>query len=132
MREISFSIDIGAPVSRVWEALVDPEQIPRWSYPQRVEECGESDRRWISEVGSVDLMEILEVDPERRLVCRWTSEEWEPTELEYRLEQAEGRTRLSFTNRGYLEGPPWDRLYSDSYRGWLGFHLELKRMIEDS
>lgn len=134
-REIAFAVSIKASPREVWNALVDPMEIPKWHNYEHVEldALNAGGRfRFLSGGEPEDLGEILEVESERKLIYRWTSSEPEPTKVEYELRPTSEGTLLRFRNTGFENGASWDQIYEADFRGWVDITLKLKRIVEDS
>ncbi len=132
-RTIAFSVDIAAPAARVWSALTDPAQIPRWSYMNRCEldslAVGGT-YRFVDPPGPDDSAEIMVLEPNRRLVYRWRSSEPAPTIMEYLLDDHGDYTTLTVRNFPFKQGSDWDRFYEQNFKGWLDFTMQLKSLVE--
>jgi uncharacterized protein YndB with AHSA1/START domain len=133
------SVEIAAPIERVFRALTTDEITQWWGSPEmyRTTEYTADLRpggRWRA-VGvgadgrsfSVD-GEFREVDPPRKLVQTWRPG-WEgghETTITYRLEPIEGGTRVIVRHEGFADrvescrshGEGWERVL-----GWLAAHL---------
>jgi len=78
--------------SKLWEALTEPQFTRRYWFGMTFQCSREKGSSWhiVGPAGAVyDRGEILEIDPQRRLVIHWTNE-WKP-EL-----KAEGPSRCTF------------------------------------
>ena len=135
-RDLCFEIVFRATPDRVWRELTDPAAIPEWwegVTEVHLDRLGAGGRyRFRFANGTEDTGDVLEVEVGRRLVYRWTSSEPGPTVVEYALEPEEGcrATRVHFANRGFGEGPCWDRAHDEDFRGWLGMFLGIRRRLE--
>lgn len=121
-------IHIGAAPERVFNALVDPSQVPQWWGQKQVYRCTEfkADLRvggaWRSsgigaDGGPFEVNgKFLEIDPPRVLAYTWISSWTGPIRTTVRWEitpQAEG-TRVVVTHSGLAQCPE----LAQSYRGW--------------
>ena len=133
---IYFELDIAAPPREVWNVLTDAGQIPRWWEGVHAVSLTQPKPGGIYSLdygkGDPDRCEILESEPGKLLRYKWTSNEPEPTIVEYRLEVADGGTRLCFTNAGLKTGPRWDKFYHANFTGWLEMMLGVRRMLESA
>lgn len=130
------TVDIAAPIERVFKAISDPNEIPRWwgsAELYRVEECTSDFRqggKWVSRGHGADGTpfsvegEYLEIDPPRKLVQTWKAE-WDGnnvTTIAYRLETLGAGTRVTVKHSGFADrydscrshGNGWERVL-----GWL-------------
>ena len=134
-RELMFSVDINARPEEVWRKLTDPLEIPKWSYMERCElselRVGGT-YRFIDPPGPDDIGQIVELEPNRRLVYEWTSSEPEPTYMDYLLEDRGGCTRLTVRNSPFKKGAQWDKFYEQNFKGWLDFTMQLKALVEEN
>jgi uncharacterized protein YndB with AHSA1/START domain len=121
-------IDIAAPPERVFQALVDPQQVLQWWGREGVYQCTEfaADVRvggnWRSsgvgpDGGRFEVTgEYLEVDPPHRLVHSWVAS-WTAdakTTVDWELESTRGGTLLRLRHTGLAAHPG----IGESYRGW--------------
>jgi uncharacterized protein YndB with AHSA1/START domain len=114
---------------RVWRALVDPEELALWLMPNDfVPEVG---RRFTMDggepVGRIQ-GEVLEVEPERRLSCRWTGKLGD-TVVTFELTPTAAGTLLRLEHSGWSDQ---DKPYRDLYAGgWTGkLSDRLRRVLE--
>jgi len=126
--EIVSEIQIAAPAERVFQALVDPNQVVKWWGQTGIYRCTEfqSDLRpggkWKSagkdgegrrfEIGG----EYLEIDPPRLLVQSWVAT-WTgdaKTMVRWELEAAKQGTLVRIRHSGFAAYPE----LAKSYRGW--------------
>lgn len=133
------TVEIAAPVERVFRALTDPEEVVRWWGSPELYRTTE----WISELrrggrcrargemvggGTFTVEgEYLEVDPPHKLVQTWTPD-WDAdhtTTLRYRLDPIPDGTRITLRHEGFAGMPEscgdhalgWERVL-----GWLNAH----------
>jgi uncharacterized protein YndB with AHSA1/START domain/uncharacterized protein YciI len=134
------TVDIAAPVERVFQALTSSEDVVRWWGSQDTYRTTE----WIAEVrtggrwqakgvsadGSTFTVggEYLEVDAPRRLVQTWKPS-WDPgpaTTLTYRLEGIDGGTRLHLRHEGFGDRAEACQQHTEGWElvfGWLRRHF---------
>jgi uncharacterized protein YndB with AHSA1/START domain len=121
-------IDIAAPPERVFESLVDPQQVLQWWGQAGMYRCTEfkADLRpggeWLSTGPGPDgsnfkvTGEYLEIDPPRLLAYTWVAS-WTgnaKTTVRWELEPTESGTRIRLLHRGLAADPK----LAESYRGW--------------
>jgi uncharacterized protein YndB with AHSA1/START domain len=134
------TVEIAAPVERVFRALTDPKELAQWwGSPDtyRTEEWTHDFRvggRWRATGRGADghaFMvegEFLEIDPPHKLVQTWKPE-WEGghvTTITYRLDPIASGTRVTVRHTGFGErkescqnhGRGWERVL-----GWLDAHV---------
>jgi uncharacterized protein YndB with AHSA1/START domain len=134
-------VEIAVAPERVFRALTDPQEVPRWwgSPDQyRVTEYQADLRvggRWKSVGRSADgstfavTGEFLEIDPPRRLVHTWIAD-WDggaTTTIRYQLESIPEGTRVTVRHEGFADraascqghAEGWERVL-----GWLAGHLQ--------
>jgi uncharacterized protein YndB with AHSA1/START domain len=135
------TVTIAASPERIFHALTDPRELPRWwgaddlyrttSHSADLRTGG----AWRSEGKGADGKpfavggEYLEIEPPHRLVMTWKPE-WDGgnvTTVTYLLEPVEGGTRLTLRHDGFgaraescrSHGNGWPRVF-----GWLKAHFE--------
>jgi uncharacterized protein YndB with AHSA1/START domain len=118
------AIDIAAAPSRVFAALTEADQVRKWcaGEPEIEAEIGGKYSFGWEHGGPV---KILELEPDRRLSYSWEEPTAPGTVVTWELEGSQGRTRLTVVHSGFGD------LRADGYSaGWLGFMMEMQRMIE--
>jgi uncharacterized protein YndB with AHSA1/START domain len=134
------SVEIAAPIERVFRAITSDEITKWWGSPEeyQVTEYTADVRpggRWKSTgVGASGAVfsvegEFREIDPPRLVVHTWRAP-WDgnnETVVTYRLEAVEGGTRVTVRHEGFADraescldhGKGWERVL-----GWLGGHFK--------
>jgi uncharacterized protein YndB with AHSA1/START domain len=117
---------VKAPIARVWELLIDPQQLARWYPGARLEprvggmatfDCG-------AEAPYYGVIELVE--PPRRLAWRWCLAAGVPvgqgptTRVEIALSPAGADTRVLLTESGFAALSPEERArcQPDNDAGW--------------
>lgn len=121
--DIHHAIEIDAPPDRVFDILIQPEQLQRWIASQATVEPrvgGRYDLGW----GSVASLRILELVPGEHLRLDW-SDEQRQTILDWTLEESGGKTRLTLVHSGFT--PDQD---TGMVNGWLNFMSWIKSIAE--
>jgi len=157
---ITGEIFVAAPPARVFEAITDPAQVPRWWGAQNLYRITDwkADLRvggkWSSDGVGADGKtfrvegEYLEVDPPRLLVHTWSAN-WTgglPTIVRWELEprgvhglrpsgpQREGTgTLLKIRHEGFATIPPAAANHAEGWKrvmGWLAAYVEKGEEIE--
>jgi uncharacterized protein YndB with AHSA1/START domain len=134
-------IDIGAPPERVFQALVDPLQVPQWWGRDGVYRCTEfaadvrTGGKWRSAGIGPDghnfesTGEYLEVDPPHLLVHSWTAS-WTGaarTTVRWELTPISNGTLLKLRHSGLSARPE----LAQSYRGWPRMLGWIKAYLEN-
>ncbi len=132
---IERSIDIRAPLARVWRALADAEEFGAWFGVALVGQtfaAGASVQGRITHPGYEHLVfnaEVERVEPERRLAFRWHPYAIDPavdysgeatTLVEFELEPTAEGTRLRVVESGFDALPAWRRrdAFGMNSQGW--------------
>ena len=131
--DVELSIEIEAPAAEVWRTLTEPERIAGWlGMDPDLPGTPEVDLRvggrysfgWEQAGQPLGPQEILELDPERRLVYSWAHEGDATHRTEWTLEPlGQDRTRLTVRQVG-TDGP---REFCGYTNGWAGFLIALRR-----
>jgi uncharacterized protein YndB with AHSA1/START domain len=127
------SVEIDAPVSRVWRALTDHREFGTW-FRARIDapfEVGTTSRGQMTYPGYEHMAweaNILRIDPERHFAFTWPhtgdgseSKGGEPTTLvEFHLEPTAKGTRLTVTESGFenLPEPLRSKSMRENSHGW--------------
>jgi uncharacterized protein YndB with AHSA1/START domain len=103
------------PPERVWRALVDPDELAAWLMPNDFAPVvGRQFTMSCDPYGTIEA-EVLELDPPRRLSCRWVASFGE-TLVTMQLTPTDGGTRLRVEHRGWEDTNAVDRDHFD--HGW--------------
>jgi uncharacterized protein YndB with AHSA1/START domain len=133
----AYDIYIGAPAAKVWKGIVDPEMTRHYVYGTRMESKLKKGTPY-AYVGDGDFKvvdgEILEIEPEKRLVMSWMAHWSEavmkdrPSRVTYELSAAgPSTTRLRLVHDDF------DRrtaTYTGSVESWPLMMSSLKSLIE--
>ena len=123
---IEKSYFINAPVSKVWQALVDPDLIEKWGGgPLEMRaEVGAEFTLWGGSIHGT----VTEVQPESRLAEDWFGDDWpEPSLVVFELAADGDATRLTLTHTGV---PPDQE--GDFDTGWDDYYVgPLRDLVED-
>ncbi len=128
-----YRVFILATPQQVWDAITKPEFTERYFHGVRIEL---RDGRRFSALGDMTWdEEILESDPPRRLVHRWTSAydpklaAEEPSRVTWEIEAQENGTTLLTVVHDQLEGAP-KTAEGVSGAGWMFVLSNLKTLLE--
>lgn len=128
-REITRTLELEAPPSRVWAAITEPNELAAWFPDQAeldVQPGGKGALTWEGH-GTADV-EVLEVEPLRKFVWRWSKGERPLSEysttVEWTLTPREGGgTTLHMRESGFDS----DEHLADNTGGWTA---ELGELVE--
>ena len=143
---IEKSVELKAPISRVWRALTDHEEFGKW-FGVKIERpfaVGEVSRGHITYPGYEHVKwesVVKEMEPERRFSFTWHpnavdadvdySQET-PTLVEFRLEQTPNGTLLTVSESSFEKIP--DNRRAEAFRmnegGWAGQMDNIKKHLE--
>lgn len=121
--DVSRTIEIDAPPSAVWDALVNPAQRKRWIASEDLD-APSVGGVWIdwAQHGALKVVELI---PGKKMTL-----EWEiggvPTVVTWTLEQAGGKTRFTLAHSGFAPGYRTD----GELLGWLSYLSWLQSLIE--
>lgn len=128
---IERSVWINAPRERVWQAIIDPDQVEQWFSPGtawRSTGLSAGDRLYVPdpESGAELYAQVYDViDPPHRLVTHAQVEPpQKPTVTTWTLEEENGGTRLTLVYSGYEALPEAERQAAMDRDG-MGFTLML-------
>lgn len=132
-QRIEKSVEIKAPIDRVWNLLTDPSEMPRWWDSMIAAEGdpapgGELTFTWFKDIGRTSVR-VEEVEEPRLFSYRWAANaEGNPpvpgdqTRVEYRLEELGEITRVTVIETGFedLTLDPKDTMTSleGNTQGW--------------
>ena len=134
---ITYDIYIGAPIGKVWKGIVDGDMTKHYVYGTRLESklkkgapyayLGEGNFKVVDG-------EILEIEPEKRLVMSWNAH-WDesvakdrPSPVSYELNAAGPSTTRRHIVHDDFDGPT--ATYSGSVDGWPLMLSSLKSLLE--
>jgi uncharacterized protein YndB with AHSA1/START domain len=131
-----YVIFIRTTPEKLWEALTDPEFIPRYWFGVNIDCAWEQGSAWkmvYPDGRLTDSGEILEIDPPRRMVIRWQHElrpelkAEGPSRCTIELEPAGGAVKLTITHE--IERPE-AKLITAVAGGWPRILSNLKSLLE--
>jgi len=128
-----YNVFIRATPEQIWDAITKPEFTEHYFHGVRIEV---RDGRRFSEVSDIEWdEEVLEEDPPRRLVHRWTSAydpelaTEEPSRVTWEIEPQEDGTSLLTVVHDRLENSP-KTAEGVSGTGWMYVLSNLKTLLE--
>jgi uncharacterized protein YndB with AHSA1/START domain len=123
IQEVEYPVE----AERVWRALVDPIELAQWLMPNDlVPVVGGRFYMECEPVGRIEA-EVLEVDPPRRLVCKWAGS-FGDTVVSFVLTPVSTGTRLRVEHRGWTEDNAAARDQFNS--GWPEKVAALSRLLD--
>jgi uncharacterized protein YndB with AHSA1/START domain len=123
------------PPERVWQALTDRVTISAWlmATGDFRPEVGAQFRlrtQHLSTTGWIDA-EVLELDPPRRMVWAWSSNDGSPrSRVTFELERESSGTRLRLTHEGEIE-PTIGAILADGWPGRIELLAEVAGRKEE-
>jgi uncharacterized protein YndB with AHSA1/START domain len=125
MKTIHQTYEIKAPIEKVWEALVDPKVIEKWSgaTAKMDDKEGFKFELWDNEIFGTN----TEVIKEKKLVQEWYDEkDGKPTTVTFTLNQKDDTTTLELLHQNVPE-----EKFESLSDGWNGYYLgEIKKLLE--
>ncbi|MGA8153060.1 MAG: SRPBCC domain-containing protein [Terriglobales bacterium] len=141
-------IEVAAPPARVFQALIDPQQVMQWwtggecqieSFAMDARPGGrwsyntKQSKRTFNGVSKFYCDgEVLEFDPPRVLaytwIANWHDNPAERTVVRWELAPTAGGTKVKVTHSGLSKMPAARKDYSG---GWVGVMAQLKKFIEN-
>lgn len=130
-RSVEREIEIDAPVTAVWKALTDAEELTRW-FPLEAHTVpgagGLISMSWRDVYGGDSPIEVWE--PERRLRLAFPVDGPAAVVTDYYLEGRGGKTALRVVTSGFGEGDAWDDFFDGVRLGWAFELLGLRHYLE--
>jgi|GEM_PF-1575530 uncharacterized protein YndB with AHSA1/START domain len=139
---------IGAPVERVYRALVDPDELVRWMHPDQFRGVAASNDPRVGGKGELTHRdadgeavvggfnwEYLEVEPNRKLVMLWQfGHQWDPDRKRSRMtielrETEPGITEVTLFHERLGDSPPGGHVGVNT--GWTQALESLQRHFSD-
>lgn len=139
-RSFEMTIDVDAPISAVWKALTDAQELERWFPLNSDVKPGAGGSILLSWGSPWDGRCDIEIwEPEKHLRTRWP---WgtagpdlpnapRPLAVDYFLESRGAGTRLRLVHSGFQHGPDWDMEYNGVSSGWSFELRSLKHYVEN-
>ncbi len=125
MKTIVQEYEINAPIEKVWEALINPEEIEKWGGgPAKMEALeGTKFSLWGGDVYGTN----IEVELYKKLVQEWYGGKWEePSILTFKLQKAGNTTKIGLLHENVPDGE-----YKDIEQGWKDYYMgPLKNYVE--
>ena len=117
--------NIKAPLSKVWDALIDPKIIDKWGGgPAKMsDKVGFEFSLWGGDIHGKN----TKVIPEKLLAQDWMGGDWEDySKLEFKLSFSSGVTTVELTQTGIP-----DSEFDDIADGWQRYYLgKIKEFLE--
>jgi len=130
---------INAPVSKVWKALTEKEQIAKWLMPSPDFELKAGVTFHMTgrskDVEYPHTCTITEITPEKRFAYTWAVDgKLEGTLVTYELEDDNGSTKLTMTHSGWENATIiTEGTYRNDYNnGWESVIPGLKKYVEEN
>jgi uncharacterized protein YndB with AHSA1/START domain len=143
---VTNSITINAPVSKVWDALINPEQTQKYMFGCKATSDWKpgSTLTWPGVYEGKEMVfvtgHVLEIEPERLLVYSVIDPNapYEKTpenhlKVKYELRPAADATELIVSQYGFEEAADGEKRYteiSNNGEGWNPILQEIKKMLE--
>ena len=125
MKAFKLRYDIKASIDKVWQALVDPDQIKVWGAgPAKMSASpGANFSLWGGDIWGKN----TKVIPQKLLVQDWYGGKWEtPSIVTFELKENSGNTQLTLIHKN-LPQEGWKEFYD----GWKDYYLgPLKILVE--
>lgn len=129
MKTIKQTYQIKASVEKVWEALVNPKIIEKWSGAgaKMDAKVGTKFELWNGDIHGTNTEVVDPPAGGKKLVQDWYGGDWaEPSKATFILKENDGETEVSLVN----ENVP-DDAADDIDDGWTRYYLgEIKKLLE--
>lgn len=116
---------IKAPISKVWQAFVDPEIINQWGAgPAKMDDkVGTKFSLWNNDIYG----ENIEVVREKKLVQNWYGGDWEkPSVVKFTFNEKDGETKINLVHTDLPDGE--EDNFAD---GWKSYYVgAIKELLE--
>jgi uncharacterized protein YndB with AHSA1/START domain len=131
-RLIRDELRTSASPADVYAAWADPERLAQWfvDAARGSAEPGGT-MTWVWEAFGMEVTyEVVDAEPERRLVLRAPPGVAPPGLIELTIQREGGETVLTIVNSGFLDGAEWDDMYEGVRSGWTMALALLKEYLE--
>jgi len=129
---VEHTFEVAVPVERAWQAFTDGAERSRWEAPEYAIDPRPGGKvRWrIPPMDAVD-GEVVEVDPDRRLVAtEGDGLLGGTTRVTVTFESVEHGTRITVVQSGFGTGAGWQHLLEGHRQGWLWALRDLALYLE--
>lgn len=125
MKVIQQTYHIKAPISKVWQALVDPKIIEKWTGTKAKmdDQVGTEFSLWDGDMHGTN----TEVVPNKKLAQDWYGGDWKkPSKVVFTLTEKDGMTTVGL---GHWDLP--DGEFANFAQGWKDYYLgAIKELLE--
>lgn len=132
-RSVGHTVEIAAPIERVWRALTEAEELRRWFPLDARVEPGQGGSIWMSWQNEYEgTIKILEWSPPHHLRTTWGPEDADglAQTTDFDLESQGDRTILKVITSGFPTDPTWDDWVEGTDLGWRFELSSLKHYLE--
>lgn len=138
--EITRSIDIHAPIEKVWAAITEPELISQWFGDATEFEAAEGGKGFFAWNAHGKFRVVVEhVEPPHVLVYRWAHREvdTEPTPqnstvVRFELAEIDGGTKLDLLETGFEDLSDPQEAHNGNQEGWTAELAELVDFVQST
>ena len=139
-RSYEKQFEVAAPVTSVWKAITESDELTRWFCQEASCEPDVGGQQYINWGGGAKATHVITVwKPNAHLRTEavrpelgssTTTGQSEPYATDWYLEREGGVTRVRMVASGFGEGPDWDHEYDGTFHGWDMFHKTMKHYLE--
>jgi uncharacterized protein YndB with AHSA1/START domain len=138
---IDRTIELAAPIDRVWRALTTADDIAAWFRVTVEGPLTPGSEVWMVHVGKRFRVKVVEMDAPRRFAWEWHPGAIDPgvdysreprTRVTFTLEATTGGTRLTLSETGFTDVSLARRakVFSDNSQGWTEVLSWLQNHVE--
>jgi len=127
MKVVKQTYEINAPVDKVWDALINPNQIEKWGGgpAEMNDQEGSEFKLWGGDIYGKN----IKVIKNKMLVQEWIEGDWDkPSIVTFNLNDSDGKTTVELI---HTDIP--DNQAKDIEEGWRDYYMiPLKELVESS
>ena len=127
MKVVKQTYEINAPVDKVWDALINPNQIEKWGGgpAEMNDQEGSEFKLWGGDIYGKN----IKVIKNKMLVQEWIEGDWDkPSIVTFNLSESDGKTTVELV---HTDIP--DNQAKDIEEGWRDYYMiPLKELVESS
>ena len=147
MKVVKNTIDINAPISKVWDALVNPDQTMKYMFGCRATSDWKqgSTLTWPGVYDGKEMVfvtgHILEIQPEHLLVysvidpnAPYAKTPENHLKVKYELNEKNGITTFAVSQYGFEHAADGEKRYTEIFNkgeGWSPILVEIKKILEN-